>query len=383
MADSDSQTSATAPGSGSAGCTPELAVIVPTYNEAANIPVMIRALDSVLHGLDWELIVVDDDSPDGTAAHVRALGCTHARVRVLQRIGRRGLSSACIEGMLATTAPYLAVMDADMQHDETLLPRMLERLKAGQLDLVVGSRYVAGGGLGGWDDKRRSMSRLAGAIGRRLIKADLKDPMSGFFVLRAEVLHQCVRRLSGVGFKILLDIFASHPRPLRFEELPYQFRTRQTGASKLDNAVLWEYLLMLVQKLVGPRVPARFIGFSLIGASGVLVHMLVLWSCYRLLGTSFLTGQALATLVAMTSNFFLNNLLTYSDMRLRGRDLLRGWLSFVMACSIGAFANVGVANYLFQAESFWMLSALAGILVGVVWNYAVTAVYTWKKPRAA
>lgn len=356
---------------------------MPTYNEAANIQAVIDGLEQALTGIDWELIVVDDDSPDGTAERVRSLACEHPRVRVLQRIGRRGLSSACIEGMLATTAPYLAVMDADMQHDEALLPRMLERAKVAGLDLVVGSRYVAGGGLGDWSEQRRSMSRLAGAIGRRLIKADLKDPMSGFFLLRAEVLHQCVRRLSGVGFKILLDIFASHPRPLRFEELPYEFRARQAGASKLDNAVLWEYLLMLLQKLAGPLVPARFIGFSLIGGSGVVVHMLVLWLLYRVADTSFLLGQSVATLVAMTTNFFLNNILTYSDMRLRGRELLRGWVSFVVACSVGAFANVGVASYLFQADSFWVLSALSGILVGAVWNYAVTAVYTWRKPSGA
>lgn len=358
--------------------SPELAVIVPTYNEAANIGGLIEALDGALHGLDWELILVDDDSPDGTARHARALARQHPRVRVLQRIGRRGLSSACIEGMLATTAPYLAVMDADMQHDETLLPQMLERLQSAGLDIVVASRYVAGGGLGDWDARRRSMSRLAGAIGRRLIRADLKDPMSGFFMLRAEVLHQCVRRLSGVGFKILLDIFASHAQPLRFEELPYAFRARAAGASKLDHAVLWDYLLMLLQKFIGSWVPARFIGFSLIGASGIVVHMLVLWSLYRLLGTGFVLGQAAATLVAMTTNFFLNNLFTYSDKRLHGRELLRGWLSFVLACGIGALANVGVASYLFAAESYWVLSALAGIVVGAVWNYALTAVYTWK-----
>lgn len=369
--------------SSSTTCHPELAVIVPTYNEADSISAVVAALEQALSGIEWELIVVDDDSPDGTAEQVRRLGRRDPRVRVLQRIGRRGLSSACIEGMLATTAPFLAVMDADLQHDEALLPRMLERLKSAELDVVVGSRYVPGGGVGSWDDRRHAMSRFAGALGRHLIKADLHDPMSGFFMLRAEVVHQCVRKLSGVGFKILLDIFASVPRPLRFEEMPYQFRARQQGTSKLDHAVLWEYLLMLLQKLVGPMLPARFIGFSLIGASGVVVHLVVLWLLYRLLGTGFILGQAVATLVAMTTNFFLNNMLTYSDMRLRGRELLRGWLSFVAACSIGAFANVGVASYLFQTDSFWVLSALAGILVGAVWNYAVTAVYTWKKPRAA
>jgi len=363
--------------------TPTLAVVIPTYNEAENVPVLVDRLQAVLAGIDWELLFVDDDSPDGTAQRIRRIACKHPHVRLLQRVGRRGLSSACIEGMLATTAPYLAVMDADLQHDETLLPEMLRRLQQEPLDILIGSRYVAGGQVGDWDAQRASMSQWATRLGKHLIQADVRDPMSGFFMLRAEVLQECVRELSGVGYKILLDLFATSPRPLRFLELPYRFRARQSGESKLDEAVLWEYLLMLIQKWVGPMIPARFIAFSLIGGSGVFVHMLVLWLSFKGIGTSFLVGQSAAALVAMTTNFFLNNLFTYSDMRLRGRELLRGWLSFVAACSVGALANVGIASWIFEANSLWVLSALAGILVGAVWNYAVTAVYTWKRPKAA
>ncbi len=363
--------------------TPVLAVVIPTYNEVENVPILVQRLEQTLAGIDWELIFVDDDSPDDTAQRIREIACEHPQVRLLQRIGRRGLSSACIEGMLATTAPYLAVMDADLQHDELLLPEMLLRLQREPLDLVIGSRYVTGGQVSDWDAQRASMSQLATRLGQHLIKADVKDPMSGFFMLRAGVLHQCVRGLSGVGYKILLDLFATYPRPLRFVELPYRFRPRQAGESKLDEAVLWEYLLMLIQKWIGPMIPARFIAFSLIGGSGVFVHMLVLWVSFKALDTSFLVGQSVAALVAMTTNFFLNNLFTYSDMRLRGWDLLRGWLSFVAACSVGALANVGIASWIFEVHSFWVLSALAGILVGAVWNYAVTAVYTWKRPKAA
>jgi len=364
---------------------PELAVVVPTYCEADNVAEIVRRLDAVLAGVDWELIFVDDDSPDGTAERVREIARRDRRVRVLQRVGRRGLSSACIEGMLATPAPYLAVMDGDLQHDETLLTRMLEVLKRDDLEIVVGSRYVEGGGVGDWNVRRQSMSRLATRIGQVLIRADLQDPMSGFFMVRAPVIQENVRRLSGVGFKILLDIFSASPRPLRFRELPFTFRQRQAGASKLDNAVLWAYLLMLIQKLLGPMIPVRFIAFSLIGGLGVFVHLAVLWPILKLAGDqAFLAGQTTAALVAMTSNFLLNNIITYRDMRLRGKALLWGWLSFVAACSVGALANVGIANYLFEGgHSGWVLSALAGILVGAVWNYAVTAVYTWRGPKAA
>jgi dolichol-phosphate mannosyltransferase len=359
---------------------PEVAIIVPTYQEADSVAEVVRRVAAALAGVAWEIIFVDDDSPDATAERVRELAQRDARVRLVQRIGRRGLSSACIEGMLATTAPFVAVMDGDLQHDETLLPQMLETLKH-EFDIVIGSRYVAGGGVGAWNARRQWMSRLATRIGQRLIRAELHDPMSGFFMVRASVIHTCVHRLSGVGFKILLDIFSAAPTPLRFQELPFTFRQRQTGASKLESAVLWEYLLMLAQKLIGTRIPVRFIAFSLIGGLGVAVHMAVLWPLLTLFGqTAFLSGQATATLVAMTSNFFLNNLLTYRDQQLRGRQLWWGWLSFVLVCGLGALANVGIANALFQqGNSGWFLSALAGILVGAVWNYAVTAVYTWKK----
>lgn len=357
---------------------PELAVIIPTFNEAGNVAEIARRLQACLQGIAWEIIFVDDDSPDGTAERVQALARQDSRIRLLRRVGRRGLSSACIEGMLASAAPYLAVIDADLQHDETRLPLMLERIKAEKFDLVVGSRYVAGGSLGDWNERRQSMSRFANRLAQRLTHADLADPMSGFFLIRAEVLGNCVHDLSGVGYKILLDILASSPQPLQFAEVPYDFRQRQAGESKLDNAVLWEYALMLLQKFIGPRIPVRFIAFSLIGGSGVLVHLAVLWLLNRFLGASFLMGQAVAALVAMTTNFFLNNSLTYRDVRLRGRQLIWGWFSFVLACAVGAIANVGIATYLFEGDSGWILSALAGILVGAVWNYAVTAVYTWR-----
>lgn len=364
---------------------PELAVIVPTYKEADSVAELARRLEAVLEGIAWELLFVDDDSPDGTAERVRELARRDPRVRLIQRVGRRGLSSACIEGMLATSAPFLAVMDGDLQHDERLLPRMLQTIEDEDLEIVVGSRYVEGGGVGDWNARRQFMSRLATRIGQRLIGVALQDPMSGFFMVRASVIQSCVRRLSGLGFKILLDIFSSAERPLRFRELPFTFRQRQAGDSKLEKAVLWEYLLMLAQKILGTTIPVRFIAFSLIGGLGVFVHMAVLWPILTLLGSgAFLLGQATATLVAMTSNFFLNNLLTYRDMRLRGRQLLWGWFTFVLVCSVGALANVGIANYLFlEGHSGWFLSALAGILVGAVWNYAVTAVYTWKRPQAA
>ncbi len=357
----------------------ELAVVVPTFNERDNVPEVVNRLENCLRGEAWEVIFVDDDSTDGTAACIREIARQNPRVRCLQRIGRRGLSSACIEGMLASSSPYLAVMDGDCQHDETMLPRMLGLLKGGDADVVVGSRYTDGGGVGSWDMSRARMSRLATRVSRAVIKHDLSDPMSGFFALRREVLELSVRNLSGIGFKILLDVIASSPTPPRVKEIPYEFRTRYAGESKLDSQAMWGYLMLLADKFTGGVVPARFIAFALVGGLGVFVHFAVLTALFQAMSLSFVVGQAGAAAAAMVSNFTLNNALTYRDMRLKGWRWLKGLASFTLTCSLGALANVGVASYLFKQHTLWEVSALAGIAVGAVWNYGMTATYTWKK----
>ncbi len=361
----------------------ELSIIVPTLNESENLPVLIGKLEEALNGVEWEVIFVDDDSDDGTAELAREIGCTNRRVRSIQRIGRRGLSGACIEGMLASPAPYLAVMDADLQHDETLLPRMLETLRVGDTDVVIGSRYMEGGGFGEWAESRQMISRFATSLGRLAMKNDVSDPMSGFFMLRKDAFHQSVRKLSGIGFKILLDILASSRRGLRIKELPFEFRTRVAGESKLDSMVAWEYVMMLLDKLIGHLVPIRFVLFSIVGLFGLGVHLAVLAVVYKGLGVDFAVSQGIATVVAMTNNFMLNNIFTYRDKRLRGWSLLVGLLSFYAVCGIGAIANIGIAAYVYGVDEPWWVAGVTGALVGAVWNYAVSSVYTWRKPKKA
>jgi dolichol-phosphate mannosyltransferase len=283
--------------------------------------------------------------------------------------------------MMASSGPYMAIMDADLQHDETLLPQMWDVLTSDRADLVIGSRYVEGGSLGEWNASRAAISRFATRISRLVVPVELTDPMSGFFMLRREVFLGSVRNLSALGFKLLMDIFASSEAALRFKELPYQFRLRRAGESKLDTLVSWDYAMLLLDKLVGHIVPVRFIAFSVVGALGFAVHFLVLSLVFRSLHRSFIESQTAAAVIAMTFNFFVNNILTYRDMRLRGWRLLRGWAMFVAACSLGAIANVGIASYLYREDKAWFAAAAAGILVGAVWNYAATTVFTWAKPR--
>ncbi|MBO9671027.1 MAG: glycosyltransferase family 2 protein [Sphingobium sp.] len=359
----------------------ELAIIVPTYNERQNVALLVRRIERALPEGGWELVFVDDDSPDGTSEFVRDMARQDMRVRIVHRIGRRGLSAACVEGILATAAPYVAIMDGDLQHDETVLATMFDRIREGGIDLVVGSRHAAGGSMGDWSEGRQRLSRLATRLAVRLTRTPLSDPMSGFLMIRRDAFMRSLPRLSTIGFKILLDIAASAPTPLRIAEVPYTFRLREHGASKLDSLVLWEYAQLLLDKTIGHVVPVRFFNFALVGGSGVAVHFTILTALYVLLGAGFGAAQAAATTVAITSNFLLNNIFTYRDRRLAGWSLLKGWISFNLVCAFGAAANVGVADWLFERRSDWALSALAGITVSVVWNYVMSALFTWHKKR--
>jgi len=361
----------------------ELAVVIPTYCERENVCELVRRLRKVLAGIRWEAIFVDDDSSDGTARAVRAIGRRDSRVRCVQRLGRRGLAGACIEGMLASASPNIAVMDADLQHDETLLPRMLRDLREGDAELVVATRYAGTGGVGGWDASRAGISRRATRLGRLVYRHPVSDPMSGFFMLRRDLLEEAVHKLSTSGFKLLLDILATVKRPIAVKEVPYTFRNRAHGQSKLDSVVVWDFGMLLLDKLIGRYVPMRFVAFSLVGGAGIVVHMAIISLLFVFAGMSFTAGQALAAVLTMVFNYAVNNVLTYRDQRRSGFAWLTGLGSFVVACSLGALANVTIATFVFSRHVPWMLAALAGIVVGAVWNYAMTSRFTWGKAQAA
>lgn len=357
-----------------------LAIILPTLNERGNLAPLIERIAAAMgDGAPWEVIIVDDDSRDGTADEARALALADPRVRVIQRIGRRGLASAAIEGFCATAAPYVAVMDADHQHDPALLPLMLAALEAGEAEICVASRFAEGASTARWAaPERERLSSLANGLARRLTGVALSDPMSGYFMLPAATARALAPRLSGIGFKILLDLLATSDRPLMVKEFPLDFAARREGESKLDRAILFDFLAGLYDKTFGKVIPTRFALFGTVGALGVVVHFIVLSSLLFLVGHRFALAQTVAVLVAMSFNFWLNNWLTYRDQRLRGAwALLRGWAGFIATCAVGAFANVAVATFLEGRGLFWALAALAGILVGSVWNYALSSRFVW------
>lgn len=355
----------------------DLAVIIPVMNEAPNVQPLLALLETALGDLAWEAIFVDDNSTDGTADLVRAIGQTNIRVRVLQRIGRRGLASAVIEGMLATSAPMLAVIDGDLQHDERLLPELHRALSDGA-DLAVASRYLPQGGMGDWSAQRQAASRWATRTAKALTGTSISDPMSGFFMVTREALTAALPRLSGGGFKILLDILASSPRALDVVELPYQFRLRQAGESKLDARTVLDYGLLLLDKTIGRYLPLRLVLFLAIGALGLVPHLVTLGAMLSL-GASFDTAQIVAVMVAMTFNFVLNNWLTYRDKRLKGLRFVTGLLSFYAVCSVGALANIGVGAWINGAHQLWWVAGIAGALIGASWNFGASSLLTWRK----
>jgi len=359
----------------------DLAIVLPTFNESGNVGLLVERLAKALAGIHYEIIFVDDDSPDGTADVVRRVSRHLDNVRVLQRIGRRGLASACIEGILGASAPFVAVMDADLQHDESILPEMLRRIQAENLDLVVASRNIAGGGMGQFAGWRVKLSQLGKRLSLMGAEHPLSDPMSGFFMVRFTTFERLAHRLSGIGFKILLDIVLSADPGMRIGEVAFKFRMREHGESKLDVMVGLEYFELLVDKHFGDLVNVRFILFGMVGAVGVCVHLLILRALLKVGGVSFATGQAVTTFIVMILNYVLNNSVTYRDRRRRGWSFWGGLLTFCLACGLGVAANVAISNDAFHRGVPWVLAALIGLLFSAVWNYGVTSMTTWRQAR--
>lgn len=357
---------------------PELCVVIPVLNERDNVAPLAEKLRSALRGIAWEAVWVDDGSSDGTREEVAALGREDARIRLLHRPTRRGLASAFIEGVESSTAPYVAALDGDMQHDERLLPGMLEVLRREPVDVVVGSRYVAGGSMGALDRRRANMSGLATRLSNAVLRAEVSDPMSGFFMVPRTVYERAAPQLSAIGFKILLDLLASLPERPRVRELPYEFRVRVAGSSKLDAGVLLDFALLLADKALGGVVPVRFVLFAAIGALGLVAHLVVL----RLglaAGLQFGAAQTLATGVAILGNFALNNSVTFRDRRLKGSRLLPGLVVFSAVCAVGAAANLNIASLmLYAGHQSWLMAGVAGAAMSLVWNYAVGSTLTWR-----
>lgn len=364
----------------------QLSVVVPTFNEKDNIREVVSRLDQSLSGIAWEVIFVDDFSPDGTAEMVRQTAARDPRVKLIMRHNRRGLSSAVVEGALAATGDVVAVMDGDLQHDESVLPEMYEKVANGDADIALASRFLLEDGAAGLSsDTRLKISNTGISLANRMFGLKLTDPLTGFFAMRREVVESALPNLSEIGFKVLLDLItAARPAP-KVVEVPFLFRERQHGESKLDNRVMYDFFLFFIEKKIAPIIPlpARFISFAMINAVGLVIHLLLLYSLVTGLSVGFENGQLIATIVAMIFNYAVNNTLTYSDRRLKGWRFYAGFLMFTALSSVGVFANVGIASAVHKefASLVYLVPAALGAMITVVWNYVATQAFVWGQTR--
>ena len=358
----------------------DLSVVVPTFNEKDNVRPLFDLLRDALDGRLWEAVYVDDDSPDGTAEEVRSLALEFDNVRVIQRVGRRGLAGACIEGILSSTSSFCAVIDADLQHDETRLAPMLDALRGDdELDIVIGSRNIEGGSSGqGLSRIRQWGSERATALTRHMLNILATDPVSGFFMVRRLSFNEVVTSLQSDGFKILADMLAASAGRWKTHEIAYTFRSRHAGESKMDSAVALEFVSLLVARKTGGLVSARFVLFCAVGFTGLFVQLLAVKIALLFLTDRFALAQALGVFVAINSNFLFNNLITYRDRALHGPAIWRGLLTFYAVCALGAVMNVSMANLVFATVPFWAVASVVGAIAGAVWNFVASSLFTWR-----
>ena len=366
----------------------KVSIVAPTYNEAENIPRLVREVDRAMAGIDYELIIADDNSPDRTWAVAQEIADRNRRVRVIRRTDNRGLSPAVIQAFLSSTGDYVGVIDADLQHDPAILPRMIAAVDEGA-EIAVGSRYVMGGGTGAWNASRRFQSWVATKLAQSFLGVKLTDPMSGFFVLPRNKFSQVHKQLDAGGFKILLEIIA-RLAPSKLEEVPYTFRTRAAGQSKLSSKVVLQYLGQLWRlSSVSRYMSVRFVKFALVGASGTLVNLcafLIFVSLFRLRDWRM---SALASLVANLTNYVFNNAWTFVDRGHRGLAILRGYVSYLTFSLVGLCASTltfaGLSHFFNfyppssrESNIFVLGFQLVAILVGTVFNYELNKRFTWR-----
>ena len=360
----------------------QLSVVVPTFNERDNIVEVVKRLDASLQDISWEVIFVDDFSPDGTAQRVRQVAAHDTRVRLIHRHNRRGLSSAVVEGGLAAMGDVVAVMDGDLQHDESVLPQMYNIVASGEAEIASASRFLLEDGADGLSSETRlKISNTGIAVANKVFNLDLTDPLTGFFAIRRTVFENALPNLSGVGFKILLDLIASAKPAPKVAEVPFKFRERQHGESKLDNRVMYDFFLFFLEKKTQPFIPlpSNVISFFVANGVGLAMHLLVLFGLMQFAAMEFLPSQFLATLVTIAFIFSVNNALNYSDRRMKGWRFYRGLMFYGLLSTIGIAVNLIVASSFYETVNVAMFTpavpALAGATMTVFWNYIASKVF--------
>ena len=334
---------------------PNLSIVIPTYNERENISKIIKKCRKSLRNLKYEIIFVDDNSPDGTSEEVQVFMKNSRYVKLIRRIGRRGLSGAIIEGIFASNSNLVGVMDCDLQHDESKLLEMLDLFKKNNsLDIVIGSRFTEEGEIshGAFSKVREVASKTLTIVIKRLLNIKSTDPLSGFFMVKKDSFLAHSKKLQTQGFKILADFLAVSGHNIEFEEVGYKFKNRVLGESKMSLLTALELLGLVLSQIFRGKVSIRFILFCMVGVSGVFVQLATA-GLFFLFANGFSTSQTVGVLAAMTSNYFLNNYITFQEHRLKSIYLLRGLLSFYLICHLFVQPIVKLVSIKLYWSCFW------------------------------
>lgn len=377
---------------------PVVSVILPTYNEAENVPIIVEKTATALAQIPYEIIIVDDNSPDRTWQVAQRIAEQDPHVHMIRRLNERGLSSAVITGMNAARGQCLAVMDSDMQHDEAALPDLVHAIMIENYDIAIGSRGVEGGSYGDFSRKRRFISWVAASMARIILPMHVRDPMSGYFVVAREIFQECVERINPVGFKILLEFIGRNPEA-KVKEVGYKFRRRIHGETKLSGSVIKNYLVALWDMRFGRFISSTFLLYSLVGSFGVLVNLGGLFlgeylglpeikTGWPVIGT-FVLSVALGIELSIISNYIMNNWVTFFDVRHRGfKANARAILLFHLISSLAGLVQLGVFQLLYEngflseyLEGRLLKAVLdsIGILVALTTNYYLNINFTWQK----
>jgi dolichol-phosphate mannosyltransferase len=364
-----------------------ISVVVPTYKESGNIKALVERAGKALAttGEPFELIIADDNSPDGTADIVRSLQADRPWLRLLVRTTDRGLSNAVIAGWEIARGDVLGCMDADLQHPPEVLTRFVETLRASSADIVVGSRHVQGGGVSDWSFVRRFISWAATFMATLVLPGTLgevRDPMSGFFLVRGQVIQGAA--LKARGYKILLEVLAKGHYS-QVKEVPFIFEERVEGGSKIGASIMWDYLVHLGRISVETGEAARIAKFALVGLSGSFVNLLLYRWLAAHLGWSVWLAATVSAAVAIINNFAWNEKFTFPETQQvfpGAGPLARRFALFTVISLAGLVLNVGVVELLVAILHFpWLIGVASGIAVAGGWNFFSNSNWTWRPQR--
>ena len=358
-----------------------ISVIIPTYNEYKNLPKLLDQLLNLETIFEKEIIIVDDNSSDGTQNLARSYSQNDRRIRLISRLGRSGLSSAIKEGCLCASGDLIVIMDADGQHEPNSIINGLEKFNNKNIDIIIGSRFLEESIIKGLSSKRESGSSIANFLARITLHSGYKkltDYMTGFILLKRNSCIKYIEKIDVNGFKFLYELLSLSKGKLTVIEIPLVFGFREFGQSKLDLAVIWDFLISLIHNFFGRIIPRRAFSFALVGLIGVFVQMFVIYFLLAVTDFDFEKILPVGVILAATSNYIINNILTFRSNKLSGKNFYFGLFKFLLVASLPIIANIGVANLFYnQLSSNTFFAQIAGILVVFIWNYAASSRVVW------